>query len=56
MIQTLVIVAFEIEIQEINHKKKITKSRDIDHTTIILELEKTKKHSQFAFAKEMTKC
>jgi predicted FMN-binding regulatory protein PaiB len=49
-------VAFEIEIQENQATKKYHKNReDIDHTTIILELE-NKRNSQVAFAKEMTKC
>lgn len=57
MMQTRGIVAFEIEIQEIQATKKISQNRDdIDHATIIVELEKTEKAESIAIAKEMTKC
>jgi transcriptional regulator len=57
MMQTRGIVAFEIEILEIQATKKMSQNRDdIDHKNIILELEKTKKGPSIAVAKEMTKC
>jgi transcriptional regulator len=57
MMQTRGTVAFEIEIQEIQAIKKMSQNRDdIDHSTIILELEKTKNAQSIAVAKEMTKC
>ncbi|HEY4617053.1 MAG TPA: FMN-binding negative transcriptional regulator [Flavobacterium sp.] len=57
MIQTRGIVAFEIEIQEIQATKKMSQNRDdIDHATIILELEKTENSQSVAVANEMKKC
>ncbi|MGO4818184.1 FMN-binding negative transcriptional regulator [Flavobacterium sp. W22_SRS_FP1] len=57
MIQTRGIVAFEIEIQEIQATKKMSQNRDdTDHSNIILELEKTKSAQSIAVAKEMIKC
>jgi len=57
MMQSRGIVAFEIEIQEIQATKKMSQNRDdIDHTTIVLELEKTKNEQSIAVAKEMKKC
>lgn len=57
MMQTRGIVAFEIEIQEIQATKKMSQNRDdIDHSNIILELEKTKSAQSIAVAKEMKKC
>jgi transcriptional regulator len=57
MMQTRGIVAFEIEIQEIQATKKMSQNRDdIDHSNIILELEKTKSAQSIAVAKEMIKC
>lgn len=57
MLQTRGIVAFEIEIEEIQATKKISQNRDdMDHATIILELEKTKNSQSIAVAEEMKKC
>lgn len=57
MMQTRGIVSFEIEIQEIQATKKMSQNRDdIDHSNIILELEKTKSAQSIAVAKEMKKC
>jgi transcriptional regulator len=57
MMQTFGIVAFEIEIQEIQAAKKMSQNRnEIDHSTIILELEKIKNTQSIAVAKEMKKC
>lgn len=57
MMQTRGIVAFEIEIQEIQATKKMSQNRnDIDHENIIFELERTKNEHSIAVAKEMTKC
>lgn len=57
MMQTRGIVAFEIEIEEIQATKKMSQNRDdMDHATIILELEKTKNSQSVAVANEMKKC
>jgi transcriptional regulator len=57
MMQTRGIVAFEIEIREIQATKKMSQNRnDIDHENIIFELERTKNEHSIAVAKEMTKC
>lgn len=57
MMQTRGIVAFEIEIQEIQATKKMSQNRnDLDHENIILELEKTKNEQSIAVATEMKKC
>lgn len=57
MMQTRGIIAFEIEIQEIQATKKMSQNRnDIDHENIIFELERTKNEHSIAVAKEMTKC
>lgn len=57
VLQTRGIVAFEIEIQEIQATKKMSQNRDdIDHSNIVLELENTKNEQSITVAKEMKKC
>lgn len=57
MMQTRGIVAFEIEIQDIQSTKKMSQNRnDLDHKNIVLELEKTKNEQSIAVADEMKKC
>lgn len=57
MMQTRGIVAFQIEIQEIQATKKMSQNRDdLNHATIILELEKTENNQSVAVANEMKKC
>jgi transcriptional regulator len=51
------IVAFEIEIEEIQATKKMSQNRDDkNYQTIISELEKTNKSQAIAVANEMKKC
>lgn len=57
MIQTRGIVAFEIEIEEIQATKKMSQNRDAkNYQNIISELEKTNKNESIAVANEMKKC
>jgi transcriptional regulator len=50
------IIAFEIEIDEIQATKKLSQNRDAkNYTNIITELEKTKNPQSIALAKEMNK-
>jgi len=50
------IIAFEIEIDEIQATKKLSQNRDAkNYTNIITELEKTKNPQSLAIAKEMAK-
>ena len=57
MMQTRGIVAFEIEITEIQATKKLSQNRDEkNHQNIISELEKTKDFQSIAVANEMKKC
>lgn len=57
MMQTRGIVAFEIEITEINATKKLSQNRDDkNYQNIISELEKTKDNQSVALANEMKKC
>ncbi|CAM3058287.1 transcriptional regulator [Flavobacterium frigoris] len=57
MMQTRGIVAFEIEIMEIQATKKLSQNRDDkNHENIISELEKTKDNQSVALANEMKKC
>ena len=57
MMQTRGIVAFEIEITEIQATKKLSQNRDVkNHENIISELEKTKDNQSVALANEMKKC
>ena len=57
MMQTRGIVAFEIEIEEIQATKKMSQNRDDkDFQNIISELEKTENIQSIAIAKEMSKC
>ena len=57
MMQSRGIVAFEIEITEIQATKKISQNRDEkNHQNIITELEKTNTNQSIAIANEMKKC
>jgi len=57
MMQARGIVAFEIEIEEIQAVRKMSQNRDDkNYATIISELEKTKNSQAIAVAKEMSKC
>jgi transcriptional regulator len=57
MMQTRGIVAFEIEIEEIQATKKMSQNRDDkNYQNIISELEKTNKKESIAVANEMKKC
>lgn len=57
MMQTRGIVAFEIEIQDIQSTKKMSQNRgESDYKNIILELEKTENSQSIAVADEMKKC
>lgn len=57
MMQTRGIVAFEIEIKEIQATKKMSQNRDDkNYKNIISELEKTQKNQSIAVANEMKKC
>ena len=57
MMQARGIVAFEIEINEIQATKKMSQNRDDkNYQNIISELEKTKNTDAVAVAKEMKKC
>ena len=57
MMQSRGIVAFEIEITEIQATKKISQNRDEkNHQNIISELEKVNTNQSIAIAKEMKKC
>ena len=50
------IIAFEIDIDEIQATKKLSQNRDAkNYTNIITELEKTKNPQSLAIAKEMAK-
>lgn len=57
MMQTRGIVAFEIEIKEIQATKKMSQNRDDkNYKKIISELEKTQNNQSIAVANEMKKC
>jgi transcriptional regulator len=57
MMQTRGIVAFEIEITEIQAKRKLSQNRDEkNYLNIISELEKTNDNQAIAVANEMKKC
>lgn len=57
MMQTRGIVAFEIEIQEIQATHKLSQNRDDkNYENIIAELEKTNDNQSIAVANEMKKC
>ncbi|MDR6968873.1 transcriptional regulator [Flavobacterium arsenatis] len=57
MMMTRGIVAFEIEIEEIQAKHKLSQNRDQkNYDTIIVELEKTGNNEAKAIAEEMKKC
>jgi transcriptional regulator len=57
MMQTRGIVAFEIEIEEIQATKKMSQNRDDkNYQNIISELEKTKENQSIGVANEMKKC
>jgi transcriptional regulator len=57
MMQTRGIVAFEIEITEIQAKKKLSQNRDEkNYQNIISELEKANTNQSIAIANEMKKC
>ena len=57
MMQTRGIVAFEIEITEIQSVKKLSQNRDVkNYDSIISKLEKTGETNSIAIAKEMSKC
>ena len=57
MMQSRGIVAFEIEITEIQATKKLSQNRDEkNHQNIISELEKTNNNQSIAIANEMKKC
>jgi len=57
MMQTRGIVAFEIEIEEIQAKHKLSQNRDEkNYDNIILELKKTENPQATAIANEMSKC
>lgn len=57
MMQTRGIVAFEIEIEEIQAKRKLSQNRDDkNYLNIISELEKTNDNQSIAVANEMKKC
>lgn len=57
MMQTRGIVAFEIEIEDIQAKRKLSQNRDEkNYQNIILELEKTNDNQGIAVANEMKKC
>lgn len=57
MMQTRGIVAFEIEITEIQATKKLSQNRDgKNYQNIISELEKTNTNQSVAIANEMKKC
>lgn len=57
MMQTRGIVAFEIEIEEIQAQHKLSQNRDDkNYLNIISELEKTNDSQAIAVAKEMKKC
>jgi transcriptional regulator len=57
MMQTRGIVAFEIEIEEIQAKHKLSQNRDDkNYDNIITELKKTENPQATAIANEMLKC
>lgn len=57
MMQSRGIVAFEIEISEIQATKKLSQNRDDkNHQNIISELEKSNNNQSIAIANEMKKC
>jgi transcriptional regulator len=57
MMQSRGIVAFEIEIEEIQAQQKMSQNRDDkNYQNIISELEKTNKNQSIAVANEMKKC
>jgi transcriptional regulator len=57
MMQTRGIVAFEIEITEIQATKKLSQNRDdFNYKNIISELEKTGENQSVTIANEMKKC
>lgn len=57
MRQTHGIIAFEIEIDEIQATKKMSQNRDdVNYKNIITALEKTENPQSIAVAKEMSKC
>jgi transcriptional regulator len=57
MMQTRGIVAFEIEIEEIQAQRKMSQNRDDkNYQNIISELEKTNTNQSIAVANEMKKC
>jgi transcriptional regulator len=57
MMQTRGIVAFEIEVEEIQAQYKLSQNRDDkNYNNIICELEKTNDSQAIAVAKEMKKC
>jgi transcriptional regulator len=57
MMQSRGIVAFEIEIEEIQAQQKMSQNRDAkNYQNIISELEKTNKNQSIAVANEMKKC
>lgn len=57
MMMTRGIVAFEIEIEEIQAKRKLSQNRDQkNYDTIIVELQKTGNNEAKAIAEEMKKC
>jgi transcriptional regulator len=57
MMQSRAIIGFEIEITNIEAKKKLSQNRDDkNYQNIISELEKTKKFNEISVAKEMSKC
>ena len=57
MFQTRGIVAFEIEITEIQATRKMSQNRDEkNYQNIITELEKNNTNESIATAKEMKKC
>lgn len=54
MLQARSIIAFEIDIEKIEAKKKISQNRDSkNYKNIISELEKTKKHNEINISQEM---
>jgi transcriptional regulator len=57
MMQSRGIIAFEIEIEEIQAQQKMSQNRDAkNYQNIISELEKTNKNQSIAVANEMKKC
>jgi transcriptional regulator len=57
MMQSRGIVAFQIEIEEIQAQQKMSQNRDAkNYQNIISELEKTNKNQSIAVANEMKKC